>query len=158
VIARSSSEIHRLWSIRDDVEQTFRYGVPIVFDVSLPINAMGAYVKGIESSLAAQLPHSRLWVFGHMGDGNLHVLIQTAAGDATQHRQQIEAIVYDPLKGIAGSVSAEHGIGLEKKPYLHLSRSVAAIALMRRIKAALDPGNILNPGKIFDMADEADCP
>jgi FAD/FMN-containing dehydrogenase len=140
-----------LWSIRDDVEQTFRYGMPVVFDVSLPINEMDCYVRGIQSTLTAAFPGNRLWVFGHVGDGNLHVIVQTAEGDATAQRVAIEERIYAPLESIGGSVSAEHGIGLEKKPYLHLSRSTEELALMRKIKAALDPANTLNTGKIFDL-------
>jgi FAD/FMN-containing dehydrogenase len=88
-------------------------------------------------------------VFGHLGDGNLHVLVQTAAGDAPAHRAAIETIVYTPLAAIGGAISAEHGIGLEKKPYLHLSRSAEEIALMQCVKQALDPANLLNPGKVL---------
>jgi FAD/FMN-containing dehydrogenase len=149
VLALSSTECQKLWALRDDVEQTFRHGVPVVFDVSLPIACMEDYITGIREKLAAQLPDSYLWVFGHLGDGNLHVLVQTAAGDAPAHRAAIETIVYTPLAAIGGAISAEHGIGLEKKPYLHLSRSAEEIALMQCVKQALDPANLLNPGKVL---------
>ena len=148
-VALSTSECNAMWAIRDDVEQTFRHGVPVVFDVSLPISAMEAYVATVRDDLNRQFPDCYLWVFGHLGDGNLHVLVQTAQGDATAHRQTIENAVYNPLQPIGGAVSAEHGIGLEKKPYLHLSRNSEELALMRRLKAAMDPGNTLNPGKVF---------
>jgi FAD/FMN-containing dehydrogenase len=131
------------------VEQTFRFGIPVVFDISLPIATMESYIAGVRDALARELPGSRLWVFGHLGDGNLHVIVQTGAGDAPKHRPVIENIVYAPLAAIGGAVSAEHGIGLEKKPYLHLSRGPQEIALMRTIKRALDPTNTLNPGKVI---------
>ncbi|MFT4768587.1 MAG: FAD/FMN-containing dehydrogenase [Glaciecola sp.] len=154
VIAQSATEGRNIWAIRDDVEQTFRIGTPIIFDVSLPINRMEAYLIEVRSRLDAALPQNTLWVFGHLGDGNLHLDVQTAAGDALAHRPIIERAVYEPLKGIGGSVSAEHGIGLEKKPYLHLSRSSQEITLMQTLKMALDPEGILNPGKIVDATRE----
>ena len=150
VLARSSADCERLWGLRDDVEQTFRYGAPVVFDVSLPTAAMESYVDGVRRALDAALGDHHLWVFGHLGDGNLHLIVQTADGRGTSRRETIEDIVYRPLAAVGGSVSAEHGIGLEKKPYLSLSRSAAEIALMRRLKAALDPRALLNPGKVFD--------
>lgn len=154
VIAQSATERRNLWAIRDDVEQTFRLGTPIIFDVSLPISRMEAYIAQVRSRLDAALPHNTLWVFGHLGDGNLHLDIQTSAGDAVAHRAVIENAVYEPLKGIGGSVSAEHGIGLEKKPYLHLCRDAHEISLMQTLKNALDPRGILNPGKVIDSIQE----
>lgn len=149
VIAQSAADGERLWRIRDDVEQTLRYGVPVIFDVSLPIASMEDYIAALRAQLGQALGEHHLWVFGHLGDGNLHLVVQDRAGTATQHRATIEEIVYRPLAAIGGSVSAEHGIGLEKKPYLDLSRSAAEIALMQRLKAALDPDGILNPGKVI---------
>jgi len=148
-IAQSEQDCLNFWCLRDDVEQTFQWGEPILFDVSLPTSAMEAYTQRVRADLEAQLPGARVWIFGHLGDGNLHLCVQTKAGDAIRHRQQIERCVYSPLQAIGGSVSAEHGIGLEKKPYLHLCRSETEIGLMRTIKAALDPKGLLNPGKIF---------
>ncbi|WP_439102861.1 FAD-binding oxidoreductase [Congregibacter sp.] len=155
VIAQSSTERQKLWSIRDDVEQTFRYGPPVVFDVSLPIAAMEDYTAGITAALDQQLDNAICWIFGHLGDGNLHIIVQTGAGDAPKHRKTIEQTIYGPLEDIGGSVSAEHGIGFEKKPYLHLSRSATEISLMQSLKAALDPRGILNPGKIIDLPGSA---
>ena len=152
VIAQSSNERQNLWAIRDDVEQTFRHGAPVIFDVSLPIRCIQDYIATVQAALDTALPGCSLWVFGHLGDGNLHLIVQTANGDAPGYRQTIEPIVYEPLTRIGGSVSAEHGIGLEKKPYLQLSRSSTEIALMQTLKAALDPKGILNPGKIVDVA------
>lgn len=148
-IAQSEQDCLDFWCLRDDVEQTFRWGEPIIFDVSLPTSTMEAYTQTVRADIEAQLPGARVWIFGHLGDGNLHLCVQTKAGDAVKHRQTIERCVYEPLQSIGGSVSAEHGIGLEKKPYLHLCRSETEIAVMRAIKAALDPKCLLNPGKIF---------
>ena len=89
----------------------------------------------------------RINCFGHMGDGNLHLVVSVGQSD----RKGVEACVYEPLADISGSVSAEHGVGLEKKPYLGIARSDTEIDLMRTLKRALDPKGILNPGKIFDL-------
>jgi FAD/FMN-containing dehydrogenase len=86
-------------------------------------------------------------VFGHLGDGNLHVIV--AGPPSREAKKGIEECVYGPLGARSGSVSAEHGIGLEKQPWLALSRGPAELALMRQIKQALDPKGILNPGRVL---------
>ena len=87
--------------------------------------------------------------FGHLGDGNLHVIVQVRPQDYMAARPKIEAMVYGGLRAFNGSVSAEHGIGLEKKPWLGISRNATELALMKSIKQLLDPKSLLNPGKIF---------
>jgi len=134
---------------RDDVEQTQRLGHVFTFDVSLRVSLMEQYVDTVNARLGEAYPDFQNITFGHMGDGNLHFVV--AVGERGQeHRERVERCVYEPLSEIGGSVSAEHGVGLEKKPYLQLSRSQTEIDLMRTIKSALDPKGILNPGKIFD--------
>ncbi|WP_027016104.1 FAD-binding oxidoreductase [Comamonas composti] len=145
-IAASQRECAALWALRDDVMQTARHGWPLTFDISLPLDAMQAYVQQLRAALAQRWPAHHCWVFGHLGDGNLHLVIHTGS---EADRPAVEQLVYQPLAVLQGSISAEHGIGLEKKPYLHLSRNPAEIALMRALKQTLDPLNLLNPGKIF---------
>lgn len=146
-VAQSQAEIAAIWGLRDDVLQTARWGLPFAFDVSLPICAMQAYVETVRRDLRAAWPDVRTWVFGHMGDGNLHVVV-SPDGLPQDARARVEAIVYAPLAAIGGAVSAEHGIGLEKKAWLPVSRSAEEIALMRTLKHALDPKGILNPGRV----------
>lgn len=146
-LANSETERRAIWNIREDVWQPKHIAPLLTFDVSLPIENMKAYVEEVTASVRAFAGENRSFVFGHMADGNLHLVI--AAGDDAPTRARVEDMVYRPLGAIGGSVSAEHGIGLEKRAYLPLSRTPAEIAAMRAIKRALDPKGILNPGKVF---------
>ncbi len=145
VIAQSGQQAAQLWEMRDDVETLIHDLGPVaVFDVSLPIRAMEAYVSDVEKTLAERFPEARLVAFGHLGDGNIHLGVGPA-----HDRHAVECIVYERLAAVNGSISAEHGIGLEKREFLPMSRSPAEIALMKTLKKALDPQRLLNPGKIF---------
>ncbi|MFN3513603.1 MAG: FAD-binding oxidoreductase [Phenylobacterium sp.] len=144
-IARSGAEIDALWALRDDVGQTGRHGPVAAFDVSLPIRNMPGYVNGVRQALAELLPEAPLWVFGHLGDGNLHLIVGAVPPGA---HEALDRLVHEPLAQLGGSVSAEHGVGLRKRALLPLSRTPPEIALMRILKAALDPAGQLNPGKI----------
>ena len=148
VIATSKAQRESLWALRDDIEQVLRLGMPVTFDVSLPVPAMEPYVAEVLGRLDREWPDYRHFVFGHLGDGNLHVV--ACGPPSLEARQGIERCVYEPLAARNGSVSAEHGIGLEKRPWLPLSRSPAELALMRSIKRTLDPHGILNPGRVID--------
>jgi FAD/FMN-containing dehydrogenase len=110
---------------------------------------MERYVEALSRDLKTGIGEHRLWIFGHLGDGNLHIIVQVQPQNYMTLRPKIEALVYGPLGDFGGSISAEHGIGLEKKPYLSICRSEGEIALMRALKTALDPDGTLNPGKIF---------
>jgi FAD/FMN-containing dehydrogenase len=151
-LAKSESERRTMWAPREDVFQMNRYGPSHSFDVSMAISDMPGYLEIVRRSLAERVPGSKVWVFGHVADGNLHISV--CAGDAATHAatfDEVERCVYEPLRGITGSISAEHGIGLERKAYLEISRTRAEIATMRTLKVALDPRGILNPGKVIDV-------
>jgi FAD/FMN-containing dehydrogenase len=152
VIAKSESERARMWAPREDVFQMDRYGPSHSFDVSMAIADMPRYLDIVRHALEERVPAARIWVFGHVADGNLHIAV--CAGDAQRHADtfdEVERCVYEPLRDITGSISAEHGIGLERKGYLEISRTRAEIATMRALKSALDPRAILNPGKVIDV-------
>jgi FAD/FMN-containing dehydrogenase len=120
-----------------------------MFDVSMPISEMENYVLEVNKRFSSIWDNYKCVVFGHVGDGNLH-LVGGVGTDNVDEIHAMEECIYEPLKPISGAVSAEHGIGLEKKNYLHISRSETEINLMKSLKKALDPNNILNPGKVFD--------
>lgn len=147
VIAKSGAEREKMWALRDDVGQTNQYGAAFTFDVGLRIADMPAYVDEVRAGILGRWPAAHLWVFGHLGDGNLHVI--TYVGDRSpEARHAVEEMVYQPLAAIGGSVSAEHGVGVHKLSHLSISRNSGEIALMRTLKRALDPANVLNPGKV----------
>lgn len=149
VLAKNQSERDKMWAIRDDVGQVAQNWPIFTFDVSLPVKDMEAYVSETKARLTKTYPDHTAMIFGHLGDGNLHVIVGVG-DDSVQARRGVEACVYEPLRSRGGSVSAEHGVGLEKRPYLLVTRTPEEIATMRIIKQALDPKGILNPGKIFE--------
>lgn len=150
-IANSASDLSWFFNIREDVGVLKSgKGFDQHFDISLPISEIGDYVEttlnvlnGLEKVIIA-------YAFGHLADGNIHFIVMKESEDFDL-KEMINKVVYGPLEEFNGSVSAEHGIGLDKKAYLHLSRSVAEIDTMKHLKRALDPNNILNPGRIFDI-------
>ncbi|TDG12828.1 FAD-binding oxidoreductase [Seongchinamella unica] len=145
VICQSSQQAAQLWAMRDDVETLIHATFPpAIFDISLPIREMESYVDDLASTLAERYPGTRMVTFGHLGDGNIHLGI-----GPVEDKHAIESLVYERLGQVGGSVSAEHGIGLEKREFLPHSRSPEELAVMRTLKQSLDPGNLLNPGKIF---------
>jgi len=146
VVPHTAADREALWAIRDDIPAlTEVLGGRFAYDISLPIGTMEAYLEELSRRLATRCG-SRLVVFGHLGDGNLHLSIGGLQGS---ERPAIDDLVYAPLSELGGSISAEHGIGRSRSPHLHLSRSPEEIALMRTLKWALDPKGILNPGVIF---------
>lgn len=118
------------------------------FDVSLPTGDLGAFAARCDAALRARWPDIVCLFFGHVGDGNVHIGVSLAAmTDADA--DEIDRRTYAIVREMGGSVSAEHGIGVLKRDYLAHTRSDSEIALMRTLKAALDPGGILNPGKVL---------
>ncbi|MGA0601040.1 FAD-binding oxidoreductase [Caulobacter sp. KR2-114] len=147
VIAKDQAERDALWALRDDVGQVARDGPVLTFDVSLGVSQMQSYVAEVRAALHRWRPDATLTVFGHLGDGNLHLIV----GASPLHRYDVESIVYRPLRDRLGSISAEHGVGLDKRAWLWVTRSAEEVDVMRAMKRALDPLNILNPGKIFEV-------
>jgi FAD/FMN-containing dehydrogenase len=149
VVARSKADSRGLWAVRDGIAEAVKAMAPFVsYDVSLPIGAMERFVAEANRLLDEQFPDHRSVFFGHVGDGNLHLVTGVGSRDPRVTRA-VDDLVYGVTGRLAGSVSAEHGIGRLKLPYLAISRSPAEIALMATLKRAIDPHNILNPGRVL---------
>lgn len=148
VIAQSQTQAKTLWKLREaPAELNTQMHPPVNFDVSLPQAEIGRFAAAIQAAFDARWPGHHTLFFGHVGDGNLHVSTDGATvGGACE---AVEAELYRVVGAFHGSVSAEHGIGLHKKPFLALSRTPQELAAMRAIKAALDPLGLMNPGKVF---------
>lgn len=149
-IAQSHREAEEFWIMRDAIAEIMTHEGPCIgFDVSVPQTQIGAAVDTIQAALEERYPGIQSLFFGHVGDCNFHIDV-TKYTDFEPQERIIEDIVYDIIRSFKGSVSAEHGIGLHKKPWLHYSRSAAELQVLKTLKAALDPHNILNPGKVLD--------
>lgn len=148
VIAKNDAERAAMWEIRDDVFQMAHVAPLWSFDISVGIADMDDYIKDLKAKLTARWPGHNLFTFGHLGDGNLHVIV--AVGDGSEETHHIvEELVYGGVRDLRGSISAEHGIGFDKKAYLSFTRAPEEIALMKQMKQLFDPKGILNPGKVF---------
>jgi len=145
ILPKSSTERDALWTVREDFDPALP---AYLYDVSLPIKSMSTYVDRLEAAIAAWRPDAACLVFGHIADGNLHIF--TTPFDDGANQEYCDEIIYGCLDGLDGSISAEHGIGLDKKNWLADSRSEDEIELMRNLKRLLDPNNLLNPGKVID--------
>ena len=146
-LATSEAQASALWAIRDDIETLVSGLRPLfLYDISLPQVAMVGYLDALQAALRERWPRAVLIVFGHVADGNLHVCIHT--GDEAGH-VAVDDMVYGLLRPLSGSISAEHGIGLDKRDYLDVTRTPDEVALMARLKKLLDPNGTLNPGKVL---------
>jgi len=154
VVAQSGTQAHELWTLRENLaEAQRREGPNIKHDISVPVSAIPAFVVEAAAALAAALPGVRFVTFGHLGDGNLHYNLaapENAPAEAFMaNTSTANRIVHDLVAAHGGSISAEHGIGQLKRAELVRYKSAVELELMHRIKAALDPRGILNPGKVL---------
>jgi FAD/FMN-containing dehydrogenase len=153
-IAQSKAQAEKLWALRENIsEAQRREGPNIKHDISLPVSAIPAFLRESDAALLEAFPGSRLVVFGHLGDGNLHYNLSGPEG-SDPHRfmdnaERANRIVHDLVARHGGSFSAEHGVGQLKRGDLVRYKSPVEVAVMRAIKAALDPAGIMNPGKVL---------
>jgi FAD/FMN-containing dehydrogenase len=155
-LAQHSGEARDLWALREGISESLSAtGLPHKNDVALPICALDAFCGELDDVFASRYPGWEICLFGHVGDGNLHInVMKPDAMDRAEFFEKTKDADRDLFALVQrhrGSISAEHGIGLLKKPFLSFSRSPAEIEVMRRTKRALDPNGILNPGKILDV-------
>ncbi len=143
----------RLWEFREKLTEAIAVvGIPHKFDVSVPLPRLSGFVAEVTRRLTASFPGARVYVFGHLGDGNVHVnVILPEPGEvgAPEDERGPEELVLSLAADVGGSISAEHGIGTAKKAYLALVRSPEEISAFGRLKGALDPGGILNPNVLL---------
>jgi FAD/FMN-containing dehydrogenase len=155
VVAESLAQAQSLWQIRESIPLAqAQEGLNIKHDISVPVSAMSEFVVSTDAQLNQAIPGVRLVNFGHLGDGNLHYNVQAPLGqDAATFLREKEAsvnkIVFDSVMAHNGSISAEHGIGSLKVDHLRHYKSAVALQTMRAIKQALDPQNLLNPGRVL---------
>ena len=154
LVAQTGAESTAFWAMREAYEAEQRYFDRTQgFDVSLALRDMDEFVNVLEERIKRLGDGSQLLVFGHLADGNLH--LTTGFHHPLPCPRLVEQTVYSTLAEFAGAISAEHGIGLEKKAYLSYSRTAQEIDLMQKFKRLLDPKNILNPGKVLDLPADA---
>ncbi|MBC8068073.1 MAG: FAD-binding oxidoreductase [Deltaproteobacteria bacterium] len=149
-LATSQLQARELWALREDISESLHRHRPHKGDVALPVARIPEFLARWRPLVEQWLPGARALVFGHVGDGNLHLNVLPAPGiDAREPYARYDEATYGLVEALGGSISAEHGIGLLKVEHLHHSRSEPELAMMRAIKRALDPQGMFNPGKIF---------
>jgi len=154
VVSESSAQAQELMNLRDFISETLSQHYTIhKNDISVPVQSIPAFLSDLHTTIREAYPTYRVAVFGHVGDGNLHVNVLKPADmqdtEFWNNCHSADTIVFNVVKRYRGSISAEHGVGLLKRDFLHFTRSPAEIEIMRGIKAVLDPKGIMNPGKIF---------
>jgi FAD/FMN-containing dehydrogenase len=150
-LAQSVADTQSFWALRDACSEFFQaLGPHVSYDVALAVRDMDAFAAQCKAALLAQIPGCQSVYYGHIGDGNVHLVAWVEGlSIEDQPKKRMDEVIYSTVRDFKGSISAEHGIGTAKKPYLSYARSVEEIALMRTLKAALDPQNLLNPGKVI---------
>jgi len=155
VVAENLTQAHQLWHIRETIPLAqVEEGLNIKHDISIPISSIPRFCEETEALLAQAIPGVRLVNFGHLGDGNLHYNVQAPKGGdpaafLREQEAQVNKLVYDSVRRFGGSISAEHGVGSLKLHELEEHKSPVALGMMRSIKRALDPKNIMNPGRVL---------
>src|SRR5690606_38227716 len=154
VMSQSIEQLQNLWRLREDISETLSRWTPYKNDIATVISKVPPFIAEVDAVVNREYPDFEIVWFGHIGDGNVHlnILKPDALSIAEFHEKchHVSKWVFEIVKKYGGSVSAEHGVGLLKKDYLHYGRSAEEIALMKQIKKAFDPNGVMNPGKIFD--------
>jgi FAD/FMN-containing dehydrogenase len=155
VISQSETQAANLWRLREDISETISQWTPYKNDLSVVVSKVPAFLKEIEDVVVREYPDFDIIWFGHIGDGNLHLNILKpdvlAKEEFFERCGKVSKWVFEITEKYDGSVSAEHGVGMTKKPYLKYTRSEAELGYMKAVKLAFDPKGVMNPGKILDL-------
>jgi FAD/FMN-containing dehydrogenase len=154
VVSQSVAQAESLWRLREDISETIARWTPYKNDISTVVSKVPEFLAEVEAVVTTNYPEFEIIWYGHIGDGNLHLNVlkpdALSMEDFQRRCGEVSTWVFDIVQRYGGSVSAEHGVGLLKKDYLHYSRSAVEVEIMRQIKRAFDPAGIMNPGKVFD--------
>jgi FAD/FMN-containing dehydrogenase len=150
--AKSARDRNALWRLRETIPEAQRLdGASIANDISVAPSRVAEFLEAADTAVRAAFPFTRTFAFGHVGDGNMHFVVQAPGKDSEllAQRSAVERVVNDAAAKLGGSISAEHGLGLAKRDIIARYKSQAELEAMRALKRALDPKNILNPGKLL---------
>ena len=155
VVSQNQSQAKSLWKFREGITESIADYNPFKSDVSCRISKIPTFLQELEKISSVFSRQFEVVLFGHLGDGNIHInLLQPFQMDSQEFREEckkISKLIFESVQSLGGSISAEHGIGLIKKPYLSYSRDEAELNYMRGVKRLFDPENIMNPGKLVDI-------
>ncbi|QEY60152.1 FAD-binding oxidoreductase [Pseudomonas sp. C27(2019)] len=155
VMSQSEQQLENLWKLREYISETIAHWTPYKNDISVTVGQVPAFLGDIDEIVAKNYPDFEVVWFGHIGDGNLHLNIlkpdNLSKDEFFAQCAIVNQWVFETVQKYNGSISAEHGVGMTKRDYLHYSRSAEEVAYMQAIKAVFDPNGIMNPGKIFPV-------
>ncbi|MCJ8145435.1 FAD-binding oxidoreductase [Acinetobacter sp. A3.8] len=155
VMSQNLEQVQNLWRLREDISESIAPFTPYKNDISVLITHVPAFIAEIDQIVTENYPDFEICWFGHIGDGNLHLNILKPANltkdEFFAKCQVVNKYVFETVKKYNGSISAEHGVGMTKKPYLDYTRSDTEIGYMKALKQVFDPNNVMNPGKLFDL-------
>jgi len=150
IIASSARQENELWRLREDTDIVYRaHPQAPSYDVSVPLSRIPAYAAQVQAELAAYDPAWRPYIFGHLADGNLHIILNQSGPLPPERAQAVEHILYRQLQAMGGSFSAEHGVGSKRIGAMNDTTDSTKLASMAQVKQLMDPQRLMNPGKLF---------
>ncbi len=153
IIASSARQERDLWRLREDTDALYRvHPAAPSYDVSVPLSGLAHYVDDVLQGLAEIEPDLQPYVFGHLADGNLHIILNRSGALSPESAERVEAVLYSKLRALGGSFSAEHGVGSKRIGSMFDTTDPVKLKTMARIKRQLDPSDLLNPGKVLPVA------
>jgi FAD/FMN-containing dehydrogenase len=153
VMSQSVAQARALWRLREDISETISQWTPYKNDISSTVSKVPQLLSAVDAVVHQNYPDWEVVWYGHIGDGNLHLNILKPENLLIENFKarcnDVSTDIFEAIKTLGGSVSAEHGVGTLKAPYLNYTKSESEIDAMRAIKSIFDPDGILNPGKVF---------